>query len=126
MNTVKALEAFLDVRVVLAHAGGERFYHSALHLARKFENVYLEATWVGAPGVREMLPELGSTKMFFSSDLPCQIPVELAKYRSLIHDPEALERIMHKNLAEVREDAVRTRPLVTSPPSSRRRGKWWR
>ncbi len=100
MSSVKALEAFPDVRVVLAHAGSEMFHNSAIYLARKFENVYLEPTWVGTSGVGRMLSELGSTKIFFSSDLPSQIPVELAKYRALVRDPEALERIMYKNLVE--------------------------
>jgi predicted TIM-barrel fold metal-dependent hydrolase len=101
MSSVKALEAFPDVRVVLAHAGSEMFHNAAIYLARKFENVYLEPTWVGTSGVRKMLAELGSTKIFFSSDLTIQIPVELAKYRSLVQDPEVMEKIMYKNLAEV-------------------------
>ncbi len=101
MSAVKAIEAFPDVRVVLAHAGSEMFNQSAIYLAKKFDNVYLEPTWVGSMGIQAMLKEVGSTKIFFSSDLPQQMPVELAKYRSLVRDPEALERIMYKNLAEV-------------------------
>ncbi len=101
MSSAKPLEAFPDVRVVLAHAGGEMFCHSAICLARKFDNVFLEPTWVGAPGVARMLAELGGTKVMFSSDLPVQLPVELAKYRSLITDAGLLERVMYKNVAEV-------------------------
>lgn len=101
MSSAAPIEAFPDVKVVLAHAGGEMFHNSAIHLARKFDNVFLEPTWVGAPGVQRMLSELGETKVMFSSDLPCQIPVELAKYRSLITDPELLERVMYKNVAEI-------------------------
>ncbi len=101
MASAKALEAFPDVRVVLAHAGSEMFHQSAIYLARKFDNVYLEPSWVGSAGLKRMLAELGSGKIMFSSDLPDQIPVELAKYRSLVRDPEALERVMYKNLAEV-------------------------
>lgn len=101
ISCVKALEAFPDVRVVLAHAGSEMHNQAATYLARKFDNVYLEPSWVGTPGVQKMLREVGGTKIMFSSDLAEQIPVELAKYRSVIHDPETLERVMWKNVAEV-------------------------
>lgn len=101
MAAVKALETFPDVRVVLAHAGSEMFNQSARYLARKFDNVWLEPSWVGTAGVQAMLRELGDTKLMFSSDLMHQIPVELAKYRSVIDDPELLERVLYKNVAEV-------------------------
>ena len=101
MAAAKALEAFPDVRVVLAHAGSVMFSRQAIYLARTFDNVYLEPSWVGTDGVQAMLAELGSRKIMFSSDLVHQIPVELAKYRSVIDDPEALERVLYRNVAEV-------------------------
>ncbi len=63
MNTVKALEAFLDVRVVLAHLNSEMFRNSTIYLARKFENVYLEPSWVGTSEVGRMLSELGRSSL---------------------------------------------------------------
>ena len=101
ISCVKAIEAFPDVRVVLAHAGSEMHSQAAIYLARTFKNVYLEPSWVGTSGVQKMINEVGCSKIMFSSDLAPQIPVELAKYRSLISDPEALERVLWKNIAEV-------------------------
>jgi predicted TIM-barrel fold metal-dependent hydrolase len=48
-----------------------------------------------------MYRELGGGKIMFSSDNVYQIPVELAKYRSVIHDENDLDRILSRNLIDV-------------------------
>lgn len=101
MSCVKALDGFRDVTVVLAHAGGDMHHQQARYLARKYDNVYLEPSWSGTIAVSNMLRELGSGKILFSSDNVYQIPVELAKYRSVITDERDLERVLYKNLVEV-------------------------
>lgn len=101
MSVAKALESFPDVRVVLAHAGSEMHHQQATYLARKFDNVYLEPSWVGTAGVLGMIQQLGCGKLMFSSDGLHQIPVELAKYRSVIPDPASLEKVLYKNAADV-------------------------
>ncbi|MCC8191163.1 MAG: amidohydrolase family protein [Planctomycetes bacterium] len=106
MAAVTGIEAYPDVRVVLAHAGSEMHYRQAIYLARKFDNVYLEPSWVGAAGVSVMLRELGSRKLMFSSDVIAQLPVELAKYRSLIPDPADLDQVLFRTVAEVYRLAV--------------------
>lgn len=97
ISVEKALESFPDVPVVLAHAGSEMHNQQAAYLARKFDNVYLEPSWVGVIGVSKMIREVGCGKILFSSDNVYQIPVELAKYRSIISDPEELEKVLYKN-----------------------------
>ena len=73
----------------------------ATYLAKKYENVYLEPSWVGVIGVNNMLKAVGSTKIMFSSDNIYQIPVELAKYRSIISNEDDLENVLWKNAARV-------------------------
>lgn len=101
MAIEKALNDFRDVPCVLAHAGSEMHNAQATYLAKKFDNVYLEPSWVGVIGVTNMLKAVGSTKIMFSSDNIYQIPVELAKYHSIIPNVEDLENVLYKNAARV-------------------------
>lgn len=101
ISVAKALESFPDVTVVLAHAGAEMHNQQAIYLACKHDNVFLEPSWVGTIGVGNMIRAVGCSKILYSSDSVCQIPVELAKYRALIDDPDDLDKVLWKNAATI-------------------------
>jgi predicted TIM-barrel fold metal-dependent hydrolase len=101
ISVARALESFRDLPVVLAHAGSEMHNQQAVYLAEKFDTPFLEPSWVGVIGVGNMVKRLGCGKILFSSDNIYQIPVELAKYRSVVENPEDLERIFWKNVAGI-------------------------
>lgn len=101
ISVAKALECFPDVPVVLAHAGSEMHNQQAIYLAVKHENVWLEPSWVGVIGVTNMLDRIGAGRILFSSDNIYQIPVELAKYRSVIRKESDLERVLYRNIVEL-------------------------
>lgn len=97
ISIVPALEQFSDVTCVLAHAGSEMHNQQAIYIAKKFDNVFLEPSWVGVIGVQNMMRQLGSSKILFSSDNIYNIPVEIAKYQSLIKNENDLEKVFYKN-----------------------------
>ncbi|WHH59385.1 amidohydrolase family protein [Petroclostridium sp. X23] len=101
ISVEKALESFPDVTCVLAHAGSEMHNQQATYLARKFENVFLEPSWVGVLGVMNMIKQIGCEKILFSSDNIYNIPVELAKYKSLISNQDNLEKVLYKNAVKI-------------------------
>lgn len=101
ISVEKALRSFPDVPCVLAHAGSEMHNQQATYLASKYDNVYLEPSWVGVIGVKNMIKAVGCGKIMFSSDNIYQIPVELAKYRSVISDSEELEKVLYKNVVQL-------------------------
>lgn len=101
MSVEKALESFPDVTCVLAHAGSEMHNAQATYLARKFENVFLEPSWVGVLGVMNMIKQVGCEKILYSSDNIYNIPVELAKYKSLITDQNDLDKVLYKNAVRI-------------------------
>jgi predicted TIM-barrel fold metal-dependent hydrolase len=101
MSVDKALSMFKDVPCVLAHAGSEMHNQQATYLAQKYENVFLEPSWVGVLGVANMIKTVGTTKIMFSSDNPYNIPVEMAKYKSLIKNEDELENVFYKNAVNV-------------------------
>ena len=92
-----ALEKFPKVKCVLAHAGSEMHNQQAIYLARKFENVFLEPSWVGVIGCSNMLKAIGASRILYSSDNIHQIPVELAKYKSIVKKEEDLNKILGLN-----------------------------
>lgn len=101
ISVAKAAEIFPDVPIVLAHAGSEMHNQQATYLAARHDNIFLEPSWVGVIGVGNMIRTVGCGKIMFSSDNIYQIPVELAKYRSIVKNPADLERILYKNTAQI-------------------------
>ena len=72
-----------DVRIVLAHAGGGTFGADAIVTAQECPNVYLETSWVTVYDLAGMVEKVGPQRVMFGTDIPSNIPVELAKYRTL-------------------------------------------
>lgn len=97
ISVLKAVESFPGVPVVLAHAGSEMHNQQAIYIAKTFEQVYLEPSWVGVIGVTNMVKQVGCDKILFSSDNIYNIPVELAKYRSVIPNEQELNKVLFQN-----------------------------
>ncbi|MDD3172497.1 MAG: amidohydrolase family protein [Herbinix sp.] len=101
ISIAKAIELFPDVTCVLAHGGSEMHNQQATYLAKKYDNVYLEPSWVGVLGVMNMINQLGYDKIMYSSDNIYNIPVELAKYKSLVKNQDDLDKILYKNAVRI-------------------------
>jgi predicted TIM-barrel fold metal-dependent hydrolase len=101
ISLAPALESFPEVTCVMAHAGSEMHNQQATYLAKKHANLFLEPSWVGVLGVTNMIKQVGCGKILYSSDTISNIPVELAKYRSLVPDAAELDKILYKNAVEV-------------------------
>ncbi len=108
VSLLKALGAFKDVKVILAHGGSDSFFQQALYIASNFENVYVEPSWLSIINLRKLIDTIGVTRVMFSSDHAINVPVELAKYRTLIEDEVKLERILSGTAMEVFNLRLRT------------------
>jgi predicted TIM-barrel fold metal-dependent hydrolase len=85
---------FRGVPIILAHAGTDLFFAQALALARRYEHVYLEPSWLGILNLRKALRTIGPSRVMFSSDHAVNIPVELAKYTTLLEPGRGLEQAL--------------------------------
>jgi len=94
VSLLPVAEKFKDVKIILAHAGTDLMAQQALYLAMKFENVYIEPSWLSILNIRKMLKVLGASRIMFSSDHVINVPVELAKYRTLINESKELEQVL--------------------------------
>ncbi|MBP2662210.1 MAG: putative metal-dependent hydrolase of the TIM-barrel fold [Firmicutes bacterium] len=101
ISVINAIESFKDVIVVLAHAGSEMHNQQATFIAKKYDNVYLEPSWVGVIGLEKMVQQVGCGKIMFSSDSINNIPVELAKYRSVIKNQNDLDKVFALNAMKI-------------------------
>lgn len=92
---LRLAQSFPQLTFVVAHAGTDMFFSQALYLAQECENVFLEPSWLSILCLRTALKKLGAAKVMFSSDHVVNIPVELAKYNTLLeNDPASLAQAL--------------------------------
>jgi len=89
------------VRIVLAHAGGGMFGADAIVVAQECQNVFLETSWTAVYDLAAMVRTIGAERVMFGTDLPSNVPVELAKYKSIGLAEAQLEWCMHKTAEKV-------------------------
>lgn len=92
---------FPALRIVLAHAGGGMFGAEAIVAAQECDNIYLETSWTTVYDLDAMVKKLGPERVMLGTDLVSNIPVELAKYRSLGLPEGDLEWCFGKTAAAV-------------------------
>jgi uncharacterized protein len=94
---------FPDLTLVLAHGGRPIWMETAVFLARRFPNVWLEVSGVPPSRLLEYFPQLPrmSEKVLFGSDWPGpgvkDIRENLDAFRALPMSSEAKERILEQN-----------------------------
>lgn len=97
----KAIEAFPDVKTVIAHTGGNSMQTQALLLAEKFENVYLEPSWMPSVCIGAMIRKIGAKRVMFSSDEVGNLDTALETFRLVAGNEENLEWVLCRTAQEV-------------------------
>jgi predicted TIM-barrel fold metal-dependent hydrolase len=100
-NILEPAKSFPRVKFVMAHAGGSASFAAALYAAKLCPNIYLEPSWLDIYSLKSSLETLGPERIMFSSDMPMNIPVELAKYRALTEDASVLAQLFSKTSMHV-------------------------
>jgi uncharacterized protein len=94
---------FPDLTIVLAHGGRPIWMETAVFLARRFPNVWLEVSGIPPARLLEYFPTLGrlSEKVLFGTDWPGpgvkDIGANLRAFRALGLPADAQERILEEN-----------------------------
>lgn len=97
----RAIEAFPTVKVVLAHTGGNEMQEQALLLAHRYDNVYLEPSWMPGVCIAAMVKSVGADRILFSSDEAANLSVALATFRLSIGNQDDLDTILYKTALDV-------------------------
>jgi len=90
----KAIEQFPDVKTVLAHTGGNSMQTQAVMLALKYDNVFLEPSWMPSVCIRAMIETVGADRVMFSSDEADNLPAALSIFRLMAGSEAALEQVL--------------------------------
>lgn len=101
MQMTLAIETFNDVKFVIAHGGSDNMCGSAIYLARKYDNVFVEPSWMAIHNLEGMYHKIGASKMMFSSDMCVNLPVELCKYNHVFKKEADREQVFHKTAESV-------------------------
>jgi uncharacterized protein len=101
ISLLNAVKSFRDVKTIIAHGGSDLYFQQALYITSEFENVYMEPSWLSILNTRKLIKTVGVSRVMFSSDHGINVPVELAKYRTLLEDEKQLERVLSGTAVEV-------------------------
>jgi predicted TIM-barrel fold metal-dependent hydrolase len=93
-NAWRAIEAFPHVRTILAHAGSNLMQEQAIMLAKKYDNVYLEPSWMPGVCITGMVKTVGAGRILFSSDQCGNLPVAIETFKLSIPDKNDLQMVM--------------------------------
>lgn len=88
---IPVAKKYPNLRIILAHAGGVMFGADAIVAAEVCENIYLETSWTAVYDLEAMVKTIGPERIMFGTDLVPNVPVELAKYRSIALSDSQLE-----------------------------------
>lgn len=100
MNVAPRAEQYSEVKIILAHAGFGFFTSAAIWLALKYDNVFLETSWVPIYDLA-LFVEKVPDKIMFGSDLIENFPVEIAKVEALKMSEDVKEKFLYKNAANI-------------------------
>lgn len=92
---------FPELKIVLAHAGAGYFTCDALAMAQQFPNIYLELSWCQMGDIKQFYRGLGAERLLFGSDVPINLPIELAKWRTIQMPDEDRQAVLFSNAIRV-------------------------
>ena len=98
----KLVAAFPQVPIILGHMGTFDPW-SAIELARRYENVYLETSFQPVSIIRKAINEVGSHRVLFGSDWPesgQKAPLQIAQ-KAAGKDKTLAERLLWKNAIDL-------------------------
>ena len=100
---IPAAKKYSGLKIILAHAGFAVFSAEAQVAASICGNVYLETSWCIGEDIRWMITTIGPDRVMMGSDLPSNVPVEIAKYRALDLEPAVYAKVMRQTAIDVFE-----------------------
>src|SRR5215813_8903607 len=96
------LRSYPRLPLILGHMGFAGTDASAIRLARRYDNLFLETSVGSFEAIREAARRLGPTKILYGSEGPIHHPGAELKKLELLHLPSgAMERICSNNIKEL-------------------------
>lgn len=97
----KPARTFPQVPIVIAHGGGEDGVDESIRLARTYDNVFVEPSWINLLSMEKFACALGADKLMYSSDMPQNTPAELAIFRAVFPSESDREKVFYQTACTV-------------------------
>jgi predicted TIM-barrel fold metal-dependent hydrolase len=96
-----AVKRYPRVKTIISHTGGNMLQNQAIILAKEFENVYLEPSWMPSVCIKAIVKNVGAGKVLFGSDECDNLAPALETFTLMVDDPEDYEKVMYKTALKV-------------------------
>ena len=87
--------------IILAHGGFGILTAEAYVAARECGNMFIETSWLPTLDLKWLIKELGADRVMIGSDLPTNLPIEIAKLKSIGLREEELRKCLGETAAKV-------------------------
>lgn len=112
-------EDYPELPIVLAHMGGAyTLTQEAILLAERYDNLYLDTTLALNLYVRRAMEQVGADRLLMAAEHSSNIPVALAKIRSIGATPEQERRILGGNAVDLYDLDVAKQAFGEAPSVS--------
>ena len=94
-----AAAAFPELKIVLAHSS-IKYFRSAINMAKKYPNIYLETSGQGVPALREIFKNADEDRIMYGSDwtfFPLGVPIARSMVALQKSSDEFKEKYFYKN-----------------------------
>ncbi len=97
----KPAKTFPSVPIVIAHGGGEEGVAETIRLAKTYEQIFVEPSWINRLSMEKFAKELGAGKLMFSSDMPQNTFTELMIFQDVFPKEEDRVLVLGQNAKKV-------------------------
>lgn len=109
-------EDYPDLPIVLAHMGGAyTLTQEAILMAERYDNLYLDTTLALNLYVRRAMDQVGADRLLMAAEHSSNLPVALAKIRSIGATPEQERRILGANAIDLYDLDVERQDFTDRP-----------
>lgn len=99
---IKPVETFKNINIIIAHAGGESGLDISIELAKRYDNIFLEPSWINILGIQKLLKIVGPDKFMYSSDMPQNVDSAFFTFMKACDGNENyMEKILYKTAKTV-------------------------
>lgn len=97
----KPAQTFTQVPIVIAHGGGADGVDETIRLAKTYDNVFVEPSWINLLSMEKFANALGAGKIMYSSDMPQNTPAQLAILNAVFQSEKDREMVFFGTAARV-------------------------
>lgn len=98
---ISVAKNFPEVKIVMAHSGGNMFLNEAVLAAQLCPNIYLETSWLPGVQIKRCCKTIGAQRIMLGSDQSINVATEITKYRTIDLSEDELSWCLGKTAIEV-------------------------